>query len=140
MDCESDSEEEVFWDSLSSIEEEIETLKEVNRDMSETIMDTKANGTECKFDDELFEEVWGNIHMNKAIENELNLSRNTEDTEEIEKEEAGIETTETEAKKTSLGKKSKQIKYHQISKKTTKEDRTRKIVYSKFNFIFCYCW
>ena len=57
MDCESDSEEEVFWDSLSSIEEEIETLKEVNRDMSETIMDTKANGTECKFDDELFEEV-----------------------------------------------------------------------------------
>ena len=116
MDCESDSEEEVFWDSLSSIDEEIETLKEVNRDMSESVINTKANGTESKFEDELFEEVWGNIHMNKAIENELNLrrstwgslsrSRNTEDTEEIEKEEAGLETSETEAKKTSLGGKS----------------------------------
>ena len=88
---------------MSSIEEEVETLKEVNRDMSETIMDTRANSTECEFDDELFKEVWGNIHMNKVIENELDLSKNTEDTKEIEKEEAGIETSETEAKKTSLG-------------------------------------
>ena len=84
--------------------------------MSETVIDTKANGTESKFEDELFEEVWGNIHMNKAIENELNSrrstwgslsrSRNTENTKEIEKEEAGLETSETEAKKTPLGGKS----------------------------------
>ena len=91
---------------MSSIEEEIETPKEVNRDMSETFMDTRANSIECKFDDEIFKEVWGNIHINKVIENELNLSRNTENTKDIEKEEAGIETSETEAKKTSLKEKS----------------------------------
>ena len=62
MECESESEEEIFLDSLSHIEE-IETLEKVNREVSETIMD----GNEYKFDDELFKEVWGNIHTDKAI-------------------------------------------------------------------------
>ena len=53
---------------MSHIEEEIETLEEVNGDVSETIMD----GNECEFDDELFKEVWGNIHKNKAVESILN--------------------------------------------------------------------
>ena len=53
MDCESESEEEIFWDNLSNIEEEIQTLKGVNGDVSETIMD----GNECEFDDGLFKEI-----------------------------------------------------------------------------------
>ena len=34
MDCRLESEEEIFWDSLSQLDEEIETVKGVNRDIS----------------------------------------------------------------------------------------------------------
>ena len=70
----------MFWDSLSSLEYEIETLTEVNKDKSETIVDAKVDNTESKFEAELFKKVWGNIHMNKALENELNLRNSTLDT------------------------------------------------------------
>ena len=56
-----------FWDSLSNIEEAIETLKEANRDLSNTAVDAKAASTENKFEDELLKEVWSNIHIETAI-------------------------------------------------------------------------
>ena len=81
--------------------------------ISTTVIDAKADNTESKFEAELFEKVWDDIHMKMALKNELDLrsitwdtvSRNkdTVDTEETKKEEAGLETSETEAKKTSLG-------------------------------------
>ena len=64
--------------------------------------------------------------MNKVIENELNLSRYTEDTKEIEKEEAGIETSETEAKKTSLGESPSKLNPTKIIKRQRKRSDQEK--------------
>ena len=100
-ECESESEEEIFWNSLSHIEEG-ETLERVGKEATETIVDD----SECKIDDKLFKEVWSNIHENKAAEGILNLDKNIEDSSYIEKDEISTETSEMKAKKTSLGGKS----------------------------------
>ena len=50
MDYESESEEEIFWDSLLQLEEEIETVKGMNRDTSETFLD----GEKCEFNNDPF--------------------------------------------------------------------------------------
>ena len=109
MNCQSYIEEEHFWDSLSSLEDEIKTLTEANTDKSETVIDAEADNTKRKFKAELFKQVWDNIHIDKALESELKsrsitwetVSRNkdTVDTEKTKKEEAGLEKWEKKAKK-----------------------------------------
>ena len=145
MNCQSNTEEDCFWGSLSSLEDESKTLTEVNTDKSETVIDAKADNTESEFEAELFEKVWDNIHMKMALDNELDLrglkgdtvSRNkdTVDTEETKKEEAGLETSETEAKKTSLGGNSPS----KLKSDKTKKRQHRKIGQGK-DIIFCNCW
>ena len=73
MDCESDPEEYIYWDSLSRLEEEYETIKGVNRDAPEPFMNNK----ECEFDNEPFKKVWDNIYKTETFEDALKLSKDS---------------------------------------------------------------
>ena len=64
MDYESDSEEEIYWDSLSRLEEENETTKGVNRNAPETPVDDEK----CEFNDEPFKKAWDDIYKTGTFE------------------------------------------------------------------------
>ena len=71
-DLESESEEEIFWDSLSQLDKKIEIVKGVNRDTSEIFMDDKK----YKVNNGLLKKVWDNIYRFETFEDVPKLSKN----------------------------------------------------------------
>ena len=75
INCQSDTEIEQFWDSLSSLDGDIKTHTEVDTEKDHndgTVIDAQADNSESNLKDKNVKEAWDNIHMDESLKSKLN--------------------------------------------------------------------